>query len=186
MSKKLLSGASVPIIGTAAIVASLNTVADAHNFDPAAIAGIIHMESVWDTTNVTGQYIGLTQVGPDFVQHIELTKAGFLALSAPKQIDAYGQWLDYYKFNNQMTHHGINLSTHPLARQAAVLQAMQFAPNGQPWKSAFASGDYSVPSTTSHQAVALGNTSINDMESYYSGFFTHHPPVYQPAAIEMV
>jgi hypothetical protein len=186
MGKTLVSGATVPTNGTAAIVAAINAVAGVHKFDPAAIAGVIHMESVWKTTCVTGPYIGLTQVGPDFVNHLGLNKAEFLALSAPEQIVAYGKWLDYYHFNNQLATHGIDLTTQPLARQAAFLQAMQFSPNGQDWKLAFANGDYSKPSTPYPQAQALGDTSIHDMENYYSGFFTAHPPVYQAAAPAMV
>ncbi len=181
MGQKLVSGATVPATGTAAIVAAINAVAGLHKFDPAAIAGVIHMESVWKTTCVTGQYIGLTQVGPDFVHHLGLDKAGFLALSAPEQIVAYGKWLDYYHFDNQLAAHHIDLTAHPLARQAAFLQAMQFSPNGQNWKNAFAQGDYSVPSTSSPQAHALGDTSINDMAHYYSEFFTNNPPVYAAA-----
>jgi hypothetical protein len=179
---KLLSGAGVPATGTADIVAALNLVGAAHNVDPAAIAGIIHMESVWDTTCVTGQYIGLTQVGPELLTLMHLTKAQFLALSAAEQIAAYGQWLNYYHFMGQMGQHSIDVASQPLARQAAILQAMQFAPNGQPWKIACGQGDYSVPSTHSQQAVALGDTSIDAMETYYAGFFVQHPPVYAAAA----
>jgi len=179
---KLVSGASVPTTGTAEIVAAINAVAGVHKFDPAAIAGVIHMESVWKTRCITGQYIGLTQVGPDFVHYLGLTQGGFLDLSAPEQIVAYGKWLDYYHFNNQLAAHGIDLTAHPLARQAAFLQGMQFSPNGQDWKKAFASGDYSKRTTKSQQAQALGDTSIQDMESYYAGFFAAHPPVYAAAA----
>jgi hypothetical protein len=175
---KLVSGATVPTTGTAEIVAAINAVAGLHKFDPAAIAGVIHMESVWKTKCVTGPYIGLTQVGPDFVHSLGLDKAGFMALSASGQIVAYGKWLDYYHFNNQLAAHGIDLTAHPLARQAAFLQAMQFSPNGQSWKIAFAAGDYSVKSTPYPQAQALGDTSIHDMEAYYAGFFAAHKPVY--------
>ncbi len=174
----LVSGASVPAAHQAEIVAALNTVATSQGVDAAAIAGIIHMESVWDTRCVTGQYIGLTQVGREFVQHLHLTRQRFLALTAAQQIGHYSDWLNYYKFKNQMAQHGIDVAAQPVARQAAVLQAMQFAPNGQPWKVAFARGDYSVRSTRSDQADALGDTSIGDMEEYYQGFFDDHPPQY--------
>jgi hypothetical protein len=59
---------------------------------------------------------------------------------------------------------------------------MQFAPNGPKWKVAFAKGDYSVRSTWSKQAHFLGDTSIADMEAYYTGFFQQNPPSYTAAA----
>jgi hypothetical protein len=55
---------------------------------------------------------------------------------------------------------------------------MQFAPNATRWKIAFARQDYSVPSTTGKQAQFLGDTSIHDMEAYYTAFFQQHPPSY--------
>jgi hypothetical protein len=55
---------------------------------------------------------------------------------------------------------------------------MQFAPNGPKWKKAFAQGNYSVPSTSSKQARFMGDTSIHDMEAYYTAFFVQHPPTY--------
>jgi hypothetical protein len=177
-SRQLKSGASVPAQSTAAVFVALNAVASSHNVDPAAIAGIINTESVWDTTCVTGQYIGLTQVGRDFVQFMKLTQAQFLKLPADAQINAYGTWLDYYKFNAQMASYSINVATLPLPEQAAVLQGMQFAPNGKPWKVALAKGDLSIRTTTSQQAAFLGDTSINDMQNYYGTFFKKYPPVY--------
>src|SRR5262249_51585517 len=97
-------------------------------------------------------------------------------------IQAYGKWLAYYRYSQQMAQYGITVGSQPLGRQAAVLQAMQFAPNGTRWKIAFARGDYSVPSTSSRQARFLGDTSIHDMEAYYTAFFQQHPPSYAPAA----
>ncbi len=178
MAKQLKSGASVPMADRPQILAALNSVAEAHNVDPAAIAGIIHMESVWDPKCVTGSYIGLTQVGPELPKKLKLTKKEFLALSPGEQIDAYGVWLDYYKFDKQMDEHGIDCLALPLARQAAVLQAMQFAPNAKAWKKALAKGDFTVRSTPHAQATALGDTSIGDMEAYYTKFFKKSPPVY--------
>jgi hypothetical protein len=178
MAKQLKSGASVPMAGRPAILASLNAVAQAHDVDPAAIAAVIYVESVWKTTAVTGQYIGLTQVGPELVQKLKLTKSKFLALSAPEQIDAYGVWLDYYKFNKQMADHEIKVLALPLARQAAILQAMQFAPNAKKWKKALNKGDLTVPATASPQAKVLKSTSIGDMEAYFSKFFSGKPPKY--------
>jgi hypothetical protein len=178
MSKQLKSGASVPMADRPKILVALNEVADAHDVDPAAIAGMIHLESVWNTKDVTGQYIGLTQVGPEIPKKLGLTKQQFLNLSAPEQIEAYGTWLDYYKFTTQMDEHGIDVLSLPLARQAAVLQAMQFSPNGKKWKAALSKGDLTVKSTPSKQAKVLGDTSIGDMEKYYAGFFNDRPPVY--------
>jgi hypothetical protein len=177
-SKQLQSGAGVPPTSPTAVFTALNAVASAHNFDPAAIAGIINTESVWDTTCVTGIYIGLTQVGPDFVQSLKMSQAQFLALSAADQITAYGKWLDFYSFNAQMTRYKLTLSTMSLATQAAFLQGMQFSPNGSQWKIALANGDTSVQTTNTKQASFLGDTSIGDMATYYGGFFGKHPPVY--------
>ena len=174
----LKSGASVPMKDRPDILAALNSVAGSQGVDPAAIAGIIHTESVWDSKNVTGSYIGLTQVGPELPRKLRLTKQQFLNLPAARQIDAYDTWLDLYKFKKQMKDHGIKVQTLPLARQAAVLQAMQFAPNAKRWKSALSQGNLTVPSTTSKQAKVLGDTSIGDMEEYYAGFFRRRPPVY--------
>jgi len=178
MAKQLASGASVPMTGRPAILTALNKVALTYDIDPAAIAGVIHTESVWKTDAVTGQYIGLTQVGPELPKKLKLTKKQFLNLSAAEQIAAYGIWLDYYKFSDQMSKHKIAMPALPLARQAALLQAMQFAPNAKKWKTALAAGDLSVRSTTSKQADVLGDTSIHDMEKYYAGFFRKRPPVY--------
>lgn len=178
MSKVLKSGASVPMKDRPEILVALNDVAASQGVDPAAIAGMIHMESVWDRRCVTGSYIGLTQVGPELPKKLGLTRKEFLNLSSAKQIEAYGTWLDHYKFKKQMKDHSINYRALPLARQAAVLQAMQFAPNAKKWKSALSKGDLTVPSTASPQAKALGDTSIGDMEDYYAGFFKKRPPAY--------
>src|SRR4051794_27231878 len=81
MAQKLRSGASVPTKGAPAILSAINKVAASYEVDPAAIAGVIHTESVWDTKSVTGSYIGLTQVGPELPKKLGLTKAEFLNLS---------------------------------------------------------------------------------------------------------
>ena len=176
--RQLTAGASVPDRDSIDILAALNSVADAYNVDPAAIAGMIHTESLWDPRCVTGSYIGLTQVGPELPKLLKLTKDQFLALGAAEQIQAYGNWLGYYQYLKQTAKYGMHVRDQPLARQAAVLQAMQFAPNGTKWKIEFARGDYSVPSTSSKQARFLGDTSIHDMEAYYAAFFAQHPPSY--------
>ena len=174
----LAAGAGVPPASGATVFGALNAVGAAHNVDPAAIAGVIDTESGWDTGCVTGQYIGLTQVGPEFVQFLKMTQAQFLALPVDAQINAYGTWLDYYRFNAQMAGLGIVVSALPLPDQAAVLQGMQFAPNAKAWKAALAKGDVSVPITTAQQATFLGDTSIGDMRDYYAKFLRRHPPVY--------
>jgi hypothetical protein len=92
MAKELKSGASVPMANRAEILVALNGVAASHGVDPAAIAGIIHTESGWNSKDVTGSYIGLTQVGPEFLTKLGLTKKQFLDSSAGKQIEAYGAW----------------------------------------------------------------------------------------------
>jgi soluble lytic murein transglycosylase-like protein len=85
MSRELTSGASVPSTNKAEILAALNNVAAEYRVDPAAIAAVIDMELKWDTTSVTGRYIGLVQVGPELPREMGLTRAQFLALSAGKQ-----------------------------------------------------------------------------------------------------
>ena len=75
--KELLGGASVPDRDSAEILAALNDVANMYSVDPAAIAGMIHTESVWDMRCVTGSYIGLTQVGPELPKLLKLTKDEF-------------------------------------------------------------------------------------------------------------
>lgn len=176
--RQLAAGASVPERDSSDILVALNSVAQSHDVDPAAIAGIIHTESLWDTRCITGSYIGLTQVGPELPRLLGLSREQFLSLSAAEQIRAYGKWLDHYRYAAQVARYGMDVGVQPLARQAAVLQAMQFAPNGTIWKIEFGRGNYRVPSTSSKQARFLGDTSIHDMEAYYEGFFRQHPPEY--------
>lgn len=179
MGKILKSGASVPMKDRPDILAALNKVADSQGVDPAAIASIIHTESVWDSRNVTGSFVGLTQVGPEFLtKTLKVTKKEFLNLSSAEQIAAYDKWLDSFQFKKKMKDNGIKVLAMPLARQAALLQGMQFSPNGKAWKTALAKGDLTVPTTPSPQAKVLGDTSIGDMEDYYTGFFKKRPPVY--------
>jgi hypothetical protein len=176
--RQLTAGASVPDRDNAAILAALNSVAASCNVDPAAIAAMINTESAWDSTCVSTIYIGLTQVGPDFVSSLKLTKQAFLDLTPAQQITIYGKWLASYSFLQQCAKYKMNVAGQSIARQAAVLQAEQFAPNGSNWKTAYAAGNYSVPSTNSKQARVLGDTSIYDMEAYYAGFFQQYPPTY--------
>lgn len=187
MGRILTGGASVPERGNREILDALNNVAATYHVDPAAIAAVIHTESRWDTRCVTGSYIGLTQVGSELPDFMKITREEFLALSAPAQIKAYGTWLSksLYDFSGKVAKHGMKVASAPIARQAAVLQAMQFAPNATKWKIAFARGDYSVPSTPHKQARFLGDTSIHDMEAYYAAFFRQHPPTYSGDAAEM-
>ena len=108
--------------------------------------------------------------------HFSLERAQ--ALPAEQQIAAYGIWLTHYKFLAQMAKHKLDVLELPLARQAALLQAMQFAPNAEKWKKALSQGNLTVPSTPHPQAKVLGDTSIGDMETYYAAFFKKRPPEY--------
>jgi hypothetical protein len=62
-----------------------------------------------------------------------------------------------------MQKHGVNLSELTPDQQFAVLQGMQFSPNGQAWKAALGQGNYNVPVTNTKQASALGDTSVAAM-----------------------
>jgi hypothetical protein len=176
--KHLVAGAGVPPGSGSTVFDALNAVAATHNVDPAAIAGIINTESGWDTDWITGQCIGLTQVGAEFVAFLKMTQAQFLALPADAQINAYGTWLDYYQFDAQMTGLNIVVAALPLPQQAAVLQGMQFAPGARAWKAALAKGDLSVPTTAAPPETFPDGTSVGEMADYYSKFFRQHPPVY--------
>ena len=88
---KIIGGATIPDRDSADIVDALNNIASTYNVDPAAIASMIHTESVWNTRCVTGSYIGLTQIGPELPKLMKLTKDQFLDLGAGEQIQAYGK-----------------------------------------------------------------------------------------------
>jgi soluble lytic murein transglycosylase-like protein len=68
--RQLLGGASIPDREGDDVLTALNGVAGAYDVDPAALAGIIHTESLWDTRAVSGSYIGLTQVGPELPRQL--------------------------------------------------------------------------------------------------------------------
>jgi hypothetical protein len=178
MTNRLKAGATVPIKDRVAVLEALNTVARLQEVDPAAIAAMINTESRWITYCVTGKYMGLTQVGPEILKALDLTREQFLNLSAHDQIYAYGSWLDHYEFSKKMASKKIDVAAMPLARQASVLQAMQFSPNGKAWMTALSNGDLSVRSTKFKQAAFLGDTSIAAMGRYYAAFFKRFPPAY--------
>lgn len=142
------------------------SVAQSIGADPRAIGGVIATESRWDTNTQTGSYIGLTQVGPDTLREMGVSVDQYRAMSQAEQAAFYGRWLRHYKFNEKMQAAGIDFKSLPPARQAAVLQAFQFAPNGS-WIERYGKGDARTPVTNTKQARALGSTSISDMEAYY-------------------
>jgi hypothetical protein len=135
---------------------------------PRAVGEIFSMESGWNPKTRTGSYMGLSQIGPDTLAEMGVSKAEYQKMSQAEQAAFYGKWLDHYKFSEKMQAAGVDLSTLPPARQAAILQAFQFAPNGE-WIKRLAQGDTKTPVTTAPQAKRLGSTSIADMEGYYSG-----------------
>jgi hypothetical protein len=58
--------------------------------------------------------------------------------------------LDDFEFTKSMKNNHIDVPALPLARQAAVLQAMQFAPFGLKWKVVLSKGDFTVRSPRRH------------------------------------
>jgi hypothetical protein len=160
--------------------AALSEVANRYGLQPDAIAGVIKMESGWDTKSDNGVYRGLTQIGEETFREAGgtlggMTYAQFRAASPAEQIRVYGAWLEHYKFKEQADKYGIDFSKMTKAQQAAYLQGMQFSPNGQDWKRAYAQGNPNVPTTTTRQAAALGNKTIGAMEHYYSGELKDEP-----------
>ena len=151
-------------------IAAVNQLAAQKGLSPAAIAGVIKMESNWDqnATSPGGKYKGLTQVGPATFAEAGGKLAGmtydqYLKATPAQQVDAYGAWLDHYKFADKAKAAGIDFSKMSPAQQAAHLQAFQFSPAVATWQGA----DPSRPVTKAAQAPVLGSTSLNDMTRYY-------------------
>lgn len=166
------SGSAMPKDLSEDTSAALNSVAAKHGVNPAAIAGVINMESKWDPKAGTGSYHGLTQIGATTFTEAGGRLAGmtydeFLQASPAKQIEAYGAYLDHYKFADKLKKNGVDISKYPPATQAAILQAMQFAPNSNKWLAKLAEGNKDIPTTNTKQAGALGSTSLSDMEKYF-------------------
>lgn len=157
-------------------MAALADVARRQGVDPLAMAGVIKTESNWNPRNQTGSYNGLTQIGPKTFQEAGgklggLTYDQFKAATPAQQIGVYDAWLNHYGFQNQLKQLGIDPSTLPVERQAALLQGFQFSPNGMKFKDALAQGRTDVPATHTAQARALGDTSIGNMERYFKSQF---------------
>jgi hypothetical protein len=147
---------------------SIGNIASEFGVSPEAIKQVIRVESGGDPRASTGSYNGLTQIGPATFNENGGTLGGMTydqyKLAPPeKQIDAYGDYLRHYDLAGQMQKHGVNLSELTPDQQFAVLQGMQFSPNGQAWKAALGQGNYNVPVTNTKQASALGDTSVAAM-----------------------
>lgn len=148
-------------------VESVVSVASGIGVNPRAISEVFHMESGWKTNTKTGSYMGISQVGPKTLAEMGVSKAEYQNMTQAEQASFYGKWLEHYKFSEKMQAAGIDLKSLPPARQAAILQAFQFAPNGK-WIEKLGRGDTSSPVTGAKQARALGSTSIDDMEAYFT------------------
>lgn len=135
--------------------------------DPRAIAGVFSVESQGWNGARTGKYRGVSQVGPDTLAEMGVLEAQYDRMSQAEQAAFYGKWLEHYKFKDKMASAGIDFARLPPTRQAAILQAFQFAPNGD-WVKRLGSGDDRTPVTDTRQARALGSTSIADMERHFS------------------
>jgi hypothetical protein len=162
---------------------ALNEVARTHGVDPAAVAAMVNLESRWSTTASTGSYHGLTQIGPQTFAEAGgklggMTYSEFLRAGPAQQIRAYGDYLNYYRFNAKVRGFGVDLSKMSIAQQAAYLQGFQLGPNAAAWQRAAASGQFNMPVTQSPQAPALGSTSLADMTRYYNRSLGAHLPIY--------
>ena len=146
--------------------------------DPSAIGAVFTMESGpdWNPKTRTGQYTGVSQVGNDTLREMGMTREQYDKLGQAGQAQFYGKWLEHYSFSQKMKDAGIDFSKQKPERQAAILQAFQFAPNGD-WIRRLGNGDTSSPVTEQKQARALGSTSIADMERHFSGNMAPAQPV---------
>ncbi len=149
-------------------VQALNTVGGNLGVAPAALAMVAMEESGGSTTNVTGAYKGLFQqnLGGGLAPY---SSAGILQQSAAQQIAGYQAWWNSYGITQQLQRVGLqDLSGFTVPQQAAIVQAIQFAPNhaGEIVLNVL-SGNYNAPATTSRQAADLGNTSFGAMSGAY-------------------
>jgi hypothetical protein len=156
-----------------ATMASISALSARLGVSPAAIAGVIKTESNWNPQAGTGSYHGLTQMGPATFKEAGGTLNGltydqYLKASPDKQVDTYGAWLDHYGFSDKFKGAHIDLAKMTPAQQAAYLQAFQFSPAVSNW----IGGDANAPVTTTHQASALGSTSLADMTKYYENLLS--------------
>lgn len=168
------------------IVAAIEQQAAILGVHPSAVAGIIDTESRFDPDANTGSYYGATQIG-----RLTFTEAGgrlgglthdeYIDADLATQISVYSHYLTHYGFQNNAV--GQTIGNQNIPTQAALLQGMQFAPNGntqyvpsnRAWQDAYTQGNYDAYTSTrsdgtySPQASFLGSTSLNDMIQYYSG-----------------
>ncbi len=167
-------------------VESVVAVAGNIGVSPRAIGEVFNVESGWKTNQRTGSYMGISQVGPKTLAEMGVSKQEYLNMSQAEQAAFYGKWLEHYKFSEKMQEAGIDLSSLPPARQAAILQAFQFAPNGS-WIKRLGQGDTNTPVTKSPQAKRLGSTSIADMEAFFSGRIGDEeaPPVSERGLVQV-
>lgn len=136
--------------------------------NPDAIGAVFTVESGkdWNPKARTGSYMGVSQIGKTTLAEMGVSVAEYANMSQAEQATFYGKWLDHYKFSEKMQAAGIDFANEPPARQAAILQAFQFAPNGS-WVSRLGKGDTATPVTNTKQARVLGSTSIADMEKHF-------------------
>lgn len=185
---KVSGGATIPKSADKDTIQALNSVASRYGLRPEAIAMMINLESGWSTKAPTGSYYGLTQMGAATFREAGGKLGGlswdeYKRATPAQQIQAYGDWLQHYKFGEQAQKHGIDFNKLSAPQQAAYLQGMQFAPNAQGWKKAFAQGNYNIRTTDTAQARALGSTSIADMTRYYEGVAAKNPAVEEASKV---
>jgi hypothetical protein len=156
------------------VIAAITGLSNKYGISPQALTGIIQTESQWNqgATSPGGKYRGLTQIGRETFDESGGKLGGmsydeYLKASPDKQIEAYGAWLDHYKFADKALEKHIDFSTMSPARQAAYLQAFQFSPGNSSW----IGGDDRTPVTMHKQAEGLGTTSLADMTAYYEKMF---------------
>ena len=178
--RQLAAGASVPDRDNAAILAALNSVAASYNVDPAAIAAMINTESAWDSTCVSTIYIGLTQVGPDFVSSLKLTKQAFLDLTPAQQITIYGKWLASYSFLQQCAKYKMNVAGQSIARQwprccSRRSSSPRTARVGKP-RMRLATTPFHRPTPNRPGFSAIHR--FTTWKALCAGFFQQYPPTY--------
>lgn len=152
-------------------LAAVDLVANSIKADPSAIGAVFTVESGknWNPKERApgSQYVGVSQIGEDTLREMGVSPRTYANMSQSEQAAFYGKWLQHYKFTDKMKAAGIEFELLPPARQAAILQAFQFSPNGS-WLQRLGKGDTDTPVTRSKQARVLGSTSIADMEAHFS------------------
>jgi hypothetical protein len=147
-----------------------------YGWDPSALAAITQMESNWNPQTATGQYRGMTQMGPQSFTDAGgrlggLTWDQYQRATPAQQLATYGAWLDHYARtspNNAASLVRGGIGSLPPEMQAAIMQGTQFGPNATNWVQALGEGNMSMRTTPSQQASALGDTSINAMRDEFA------------------